>query len=133
MKATRAPYTIVSGQSTASNYTSPAYSVLDIDVEAIQIDYTGSPSGTFAIYGSCNHVATQNPDGTQSVQTAGTFTPLYFSVNGGTPAPSVAVPADASPIIFDCYGSGVGYLQVVYTGSGTGTFTAVVTGKRLGE
>jgi hypothetical protein len=132
MKATRAPFTLVSGQSTAANYTSPAYSVLDIDLQSIQIDYTGSPSGTFAILGSSNHVEQPSGNGTQ-VLVAGTFANLYFSVNGASPSASVAVPANPSPIIFDMFGSGVGYIQIQWTGSGAGSFTAVVTGKRLGD
>ena len=129
MKATRAPYTIVSAQSTAANYTSPAYSILDIDIQAVQVDYTGSPSGTFAIQGSVNYQV----DTLGNVINPGTFANLYFSVNGASPSSSVAVPANPSPIIFDLYGSGVVALKVVYTGSGAGTFTAVVSGKRIGD
>ena len=129
MKATRQGAVIVSGQSTASNYTSAPYSVLDIDVQSVQIDYTGSPSGTFKIQGSLNC----NVDSLGNILAAGTWSDLYFSVNGASPAASVAVPSNASPIIFDMYGSGVPYIRVVYTGSGTGTFTAVISGKRLGD
>jgi hypothetical protein len=129
MKATRQAYTLVNAQSTAANYTSPAYSVIDIDVEAIQVDYTGSPSGTLAVQGSVNCLV--DPQG--NVMNAGTWANLYFSVNGAAASASVAIPANASPVIFDLYGTGVSYIRLVYTGSGTGTFTAVVTGKRLGD
>jgi hypothetical protein len=129
MKATRAPYVLVSGQSTAANYTSPVYSVIDIDIEAIGIDYTGSPSGTFAVQGSVNYQV----DNLGNVINAGTWANLYFSVNGASPASSVAVPSNATPIIFDLYGSGVVAIKVVYTGSGTGSFTATASGKRIGD
>ena len=129
MKATRGPLNLVLAQSTATNYTSPAYDVSDIDVQAVQIDYTGSPSGTFAIQGSINRVE----DSQGNVIVPGTFSTLYFSVNGSSPSASVAVPTNPSPIIFDMYGSGVQFIEVVYTGTGTGTFTAVVVGKRLGD
>ena len=119
----------MSGQSTAANYNSPAYSILDIDVEAIQVDYTGSPSGTFAVQGSLNYA--QDPQG--NITNAGTWVNLYFSVNGAASSPTVPVPADPSPIIFDLYGTGVSYIRLQYLGSGTGTFTAVVSGKRLGD
>jgi hypothetical protein len=129
MKATRQAFTLVLSQSTAASYTSPAYSIIDIDVEAIQINYTGSPSGTFAIEGSVDFA--EDPFG--NITNAGNWANLYYSVNGAAPAASVAVPSNPSPIIFDTYGTGVSYLRVVYTGSGTGTFTALVTGKRLGD
>jgi hypothetical protein len=129
MKATRGPFELVTAQSTASNFTSTAYEVLDIDVEAIQINYTGSPSGTFAIQGSVDH----KQDDFGNILVAGNWANLYYSVNGGTPSASVAVPANPSPIIFDTYGTGVNYIQVVWTGTGTGTFSAFLTGKRLGD
>lgn len=133
MKATRLAFTLASAVSTASNYTSPAYPVIDIDVQAMQVDYTGSASGTLAVQGSCNYQANQNPDGSQNILNAGTWTNLYFSVNGASPASTVAIPTNPSPVVFDMYGSGVSYIRLVYTGSGAGTLTAVITGKRLGD
>jgi len=133
MKASRLGFTLASSVSTASNYTSPAYPVIDIDLQALQVDYTGSPSGTLAVQGSCNYQANANPDGSQNILNAGTWSNLYFSVNGAAPAATVAVPANPSPVIFDMYGSAVSFVRLVYTGSGTGTLTAVVTGKRLGD
>jgi hypothetical protein len=130
MKATRQSFTLVNAQSTAANFNSNAYYVLGIDIEAIQIDYTGSPSGSFAIQGSCNHVE----DTLGNILVAGTWANLYFSIDGTSPPVStVAVPTNPSPIIFDMYGSGVQYIRVQYLGSGTGTFTAVVSGKRIGD
>jgi hypothetical protein len=133
MKLTRFSYEIVAGQSTASNYTSQAYEVMGVDVEALQVNYTGSPTGTFAVQGSSDYKEVYNPDGTVTILNAGEWANLYYSVNGGTPAASVAVPTYPSPIIFDTYGSGVGYLRIVWTGSGTGTFSAYITAKRLGD
>jgi hypothetical protein len=133
MKLTRASYEAVVSQSTAANYTSQAYEVLDVDVESIQINYTGSPTGTFAIQGSSDYTEQYNPNGTVTVINPGNWANLYYSVNGGTPSASVAVPTYPSPIIFDTYGSGVGYIRIVYTGSGTGTFSAYITAKRLGD
>lgn len=133
MKNTRQPFELVTSQSTAANFTSPTYEVLEIDIEAIQVNYTGSPSGTFAVQGSCDYEAIQNPDGTFNVLNAGNWANLYFSVNGAAASASVAVPANPSPIIFDLFGTGVNYLRLVYTGSGAGTFSAYVCGKRLGD
>jgi hypothetical protein len=129
MKATRSAFTLVSAQSTAANYTSAPYSILDIDVEMVQVDYTGSPSGTLAIQASSN--CSVDPQG--NVLNAGTWANLYFSVNGAAASSSVAIPANASPVLFDLYGTGAAYIRLVYTGSGTGTLTAVITGKRLGD
>lgn len=133
MKLTRDPFLLVNAQSTAANFTSPVYEVLEVDVEAIQVNYTGSPAGTFAIQGSVDYNAIQLPNGTFNVLNAGNWANLYFSINGGTPAASVAVPANPSPIIFDIYGTGVNYLRIVYTGSGAGSFSAYVCAKRLGD
>lgn len=128
MKATRASFALVTNHSTATSFTSNAYSVLDIDVEAVQINYAGSPSGTFAIQGSVDHAE----DSFGNVTVAGQWANLYFSINGAAPTASAAVPSNPTPIIFDTYGTGVSWLRVVYTGSGTGTFSAFVSGKRLG-
>lgn len=133
MKLTRNSYQLVNGQSTASNFTSQAYETIDIDVEALQVNYSGSPSGTFAIQGSTDYKEVYNPDGTVTVLNAGNWANLFFSVNGGTPVGSVAVPANPSPIIFDIYGTGVPFIRLVYTGSGAGSFSAFVSGKRLGD
>jgi hypothetical protein len=129
MKATRQAFTLVASQSTAANYTSPAYSILDIDVQALQVNYTGSPSGTLAVQGSVDFAE----DSFGNITNAGNWANLYFSVNGASPAASVAIPSNTSPVIFDMYGSGVSYIRLVYTGSGSGTITAIVTGKRLGD
>lgn len=117
MKLTRSSYSLVTNQSTASNFTSQAYQTLNIDVEAVQVNYTGSPSGSFSVQGSVDGI---------------NYATLYVSVNGVPPSASVAVTANPSPILFDIYGSGIEWLQLVYTGSGTGSFSAFVCGKRLG-
>ena len=129
MKATRSHYQFVTNHSTGTSYTGPTtdsagnvipgYDNLDIDVAAIQVNYTGTAVGSYAVLGSVDGV---------------NFTALPFTVNG-TVVTSIAAPANASPIIFDLAGSGVQYLQLQYTftSGSPGTFSALVTGKRLGD
>lgn len=127
-KATRYPYQLITNQPTSTNYSSSAYSLINVDVAAIQIDYTGA-LGSFAVQGSVNFAV----DNLGNVQNAGTFSNLPFLLNGSSAVLSVAVPAQPSPIIFDLYGSGITGAKVSYQGSTSGFFTVTVSSRRLGN
>jgi hypothetical protein len=128
-KFTRYPYQICTNIPTSANYSSTAYSLINVDVAAVQIDYTGSSVATFQLQGSCNYTVDIN----HNVLNAGTFAPLPFLLNGSSAVLSVPIPQNTSPIIFDLYGSGVTAVKVNYQGATSGFFTATVTSKRLGS
>lgn len=133
MKLTRGGELLVNAHAMGASFTSQAYEILEIDVEAIQVNYSGSPVGTFKVQGSVDYKENYLPDGTVQVLAAGNWADLPFVV-AGVVVTSVAVPGNASPIIFDMGDSGIPFIRLVYTfTSGSGTFSAFVSGKRLGD
>ena len=128
MKFTRYPYQIITNQPTSANYSSSAYSLINVDVAAIQVDYTGG-SGTFSVQGSVNYAV----DNLGNVQNAGTWSNLPFLLNGSSSVVSVPVPTQPSPIIFDLYGSAITAAKLVYQGASSGFFTVTISSKRLGS
>lgn len=118
MKLVLAPNHFLIAQSTASNFTSSVVNMLEKDVAAIQINYTGAPSGTLAVRGSVDGVNYAN---------------VYVSVNGAPPSATIAVPANASPILIDLVGTSIPNLEIVWTGSGAGTMDGYTSTKRLGD
>ena len=91
-----------------------------IDKVAIQLNFTGTPTGAFTINASVDHLQDQSGN----VLNAGTFIPMSFST------PPVASGA-AGNIILDIT-TAVPYIQIIYTPSGgTGTLDAYITGKSI--
>lgn len=118
MKAVRNPQKFISAHALTGSFVSASQDVLEVDVTTIQLNYTGSPVGSFSVLCSLDNV---------------NFAPLYFSVNG-TGGTSVAVPSNTSPIFIDLYGGGFKYLQISYAfTSGSGSVDGYISGKRLGD
>jgi len=118
MKCVLSPQVVVAGQSMASSYTTKTLDCEQADVAGFQINFTGSPVGSFSVGGS--------QDGTN-------FATLPLAVNGSV-VTSIAVPANTSPILIDLVTNSISYLQVVYTASsGTGSMTIYQTKKRVGD
>ena len=101
--------------------TSPAIHILNLDNVYIQLDFTGTPVGTFQVQVSGDHVEDQQGN----VVVAGHWISLALS-----PAPVAA--GAALDIGIDCNQLGAPYVRVVYTNaSGVGVLNGFVSGKGL--
>lgn len=108
--------------SSTNVYTSSVVEILNLDNVYLQLDITGTPTGSFDVQVSSNH----NEDELGNVLNAGTWISLIL-----TPAPAV-VAGSPTDIGIDCNQLGAPYLRVVYTNaSGTGAVTVNCAGKAL--
>ena len=105
------PYTIINaGDMSAATVTSLVTNIKNYDDVSIYLSWTGTPVGTFAIYG--NH----SNDTTNGV-------PLTL-----TPSPTAA--GSAGSILIDMKLLSFPYIYVIYTkGSSTGVLTGTIAGK----
>ena len=104
-----------------STITSAAVEIVYLDNVYLQLDFTGTPTGTFAVQVSNDHYEDTNGN----ILVPGNWITLVLS-----PAPVAAgAPND---IGIDMNQLGASYLRVVYTNtSGTGVLNATVSGKSL--
>lgn len=111
---------VVQGASLASSYTSPAFSVSQFDNLAIQLNFTGTPTGTFTVQAALDY----DPNASSL---PGTW--VTVSLNGTT----LSAAGAASQILIEYPYVCVPYLRVVYTASsGTGALDIWVSGKAAG-
>lgn len=128
MKNVLKPAHVVTAQSLGADYTSPALPVTQSDILGIQINYTGSPVGSFKLQASLDH----DQDAQGNIVNAGNWADVYATVNG-TLSSSIAIPASTSPILIDVYGPSMPYFRIVYTRtSGTGSADIYFGYKRIG-
>lgn len=101
--------------------TSPAVHILNLDNVYLQLDFTGTPTGTFQVQVSGDHQEDQEGN----VLVAGHWVSLVLS-----PSPVAAgAPLD---IGIDLNQLGAPYVRVIYTNaSGVGVLNAFVSGKAL--
>lgn len=101
--------------------TSPAVHILNLDNVYLQLDFTGTPNGTFDVQVSGDHVEDQEGN----VIVAGHWVSLVLS-----PAPVAA--GAALDIGIDCNQLGAPWIRVVYTNtSSVGVLNGFVSGKGL--
>lgn len=101
--------------------TSKAVEIINLDNVFLQLDFTGTPNGTFAVQVSSDHLEDQEGN----ILVAGHWITLNLS-------PSPAATGSANDIGIDLNQLGASYLRVVYTNtSSTGTLNAFVSGKGL--
>ena len=108
---------ITNGVMTGTNVlTSTVTDIRNLDNVAIALQFTGTPTGTFAVNGSLDYnTATQ----------VGTWIPLTLS-----PAPAAA--GAASQILINMTGLAFPFIQATYTNtSGTGTLNAFIAAKAV--
>lgn len=120
-------FTSVTGQAMTgvATLTSIPTNIKYRDSVAIQLQWTGSPTGTFQVEGSLDY----NPGLTQTDGGAnpGQWTPLTL-----TPAP-VATGASGGLILLNLNQLAFPWIRVQYTNSaGTGTLTGYISAKSLG-
>lgn len=90
--------------------------------------WSGStPVGSISVEISNDYIANQSPCGKKA--NAGTWTAVYFTVNGATVANSVAVSGNTGTGVVE-FSTGAAAIRTKYTaGSGTGTIQAVINCK----
>jgi hypothetical protein len=117
-----ASYPIVSnGDMSLTSITSKVTNIQFLDNIGVQLDFTGSPIGTFVVQVSADYAT----DYLGNVTNAGHW------INVNLPQSPVAS-GSAGDIYIDLNQLSAPYLRVVYTkGSGTGTLNAVVTAKMI--
>lgn len=110
-------------QDMGATFSSPVMQVIQEDIMAVQINYTGSPTGTLSLQASVDY---------DPVTDSGNWVDMYLTVNGvgGT---TLALPDTASPIFLDVYATAAPYLRVRYVrASGSGTCDIYYSARRLG-
>ena len=118
MKAVLMPFNFIVNQSMASNFTSQVITIVESDTVSIQLNYSGSPSGSFAVNVSLDGI---------------NYSTLYLTLNGTTTTNAIAVPTYTSPIFLDIDLCGAKYLTVSWAGSGSGTCNGFIAYKRIGD
>jgi cytoskeletal protein RodZ len=115
-------YQFAVAQSIASNYTSTAMDIRNLDNLAFFLVWTGTPTGTFAVQVSEDY--TQSSTGT--VINAGTW--VATTASSGTAVPSGS--ASAGQLVFTSNANS--WVRIVYTASsGTGTLNGYLSGKSI--
>jgi hypothetical protein len=110
---------ITAGDMSAASITSSAAEIKLQDNIGIQLSWTGSPVGTFAVQISADH----NEDSMGNVITAGNWISLPLN-------PAIVASGSADNAYIDLNQQSAQYIRVVYTKtSGTGTLNAIVVGK----
>lgn len=114
---------VTAGDMSAATVTSGVADIRIFDNVGMQINFTGTPTGTFAVQGSVDYLADAfNP---AVVKNAGNWTALTLS-------PSPVASGAASTILLDLNQLSFPYIRVVYTKtSGTGTLNVYVSGKSV--
>ncbi len=105
----------------SGNITSPATNIQFLDNVGLQLNFTGSPTGTFAVQVSADHIQ----DSQGNIQVAGNWVSLSLS-------PSPAATGSGNQIYIDLNQLSAPYVRVVYTfSSGTGTLNSFIVGKAV--
>lgn len=111
---------ITNGDMSTASITSRVTSIQYLDNICIELFWTGSPVGTFAVQGSLDYAQ----DEFGNVTNTGHWVPMALN-----PSPSTAA---GSPILIDMNQLSFPYIRVIYTKtSGTGTLQGYVGGKQL--
>lgn len=123
--------TITDGDMSQASLTSSITEIQYLDDVGVQLTWTGSPVGTFAVQISADH---KRYDPTNQVTAVGTWIPLVFTYwNGSIFVTDTSAPTSlGSPIYLDLALLSAPFIRVVYTRtSGSGTLQCTVTGKMV--
>lgn len=114
----------------SGNITSAVTDIQFLDDIGLQLNYSGSPTGTFSVQVSADH----SEDFNGNVLVAGQWIPLTLSYwNGTSSITATSIPTSVgSPIYLDLALLSAPYIRVVYTaGSGSGTLNVFLTAKQV--
>lgn len=113
--------TITNGDMSQASITSTVTNLQFLDNVCVQLNFTGTPTGTFEVQVSLDHAQDQNGN----VSVAGNWTALTLS-------PSPAATGSASTIFIDMNQLSAPWIRVVYTRtSGSGTLNAYIGAKMI--
>lgn len=113
--------TITSGAMSTASLTSLVTNIRNLDNIVVQLNFTGTPTGTFAVQVSADYAQ----DSLGNVTNTGNWVPLLL-------APAPIASGAAGQIIISLVELPAPYIRVVYTKtSGTGTLNAFITGKAI--
>ena len=121
----------VAGDMSQPSLTSLVTEIKYLDNVGIQLQWSGSPVGSFQIQVSADH--NENAVG-KGVTVAGQWTPLPISYfNGSSMTTVTSLPTSAgSPFYIDLTQLSAPYIRVVYTSvSGSGTLSGFITSKMI--
>lgn len=124
------PIITAGAMTSTSTITSKVSNIEFLDDIGVQFDWTGSPTGTFAIQVSANYAADMNGN----VTNAGTWIPLTFTYwNGTINVTATSLPTSVgTPIYADLALLSAPWIRVQYTNaSGSGTLTALIVAKAV--
>lgn len=114
-------YQNITAASMAGNVTSTVTNIQFLDNIAVQLNFTGTPVGTFTVQVSADYAQ----DDLGNVTNSGNWIPITLN-----PVPSAAGTADQ--IFIDLNQLAAPWIRVVYTRtSGSGTLNSFITGKML--
>ncbi len=111
--------TITNGDMTTA-LTSAVTNIQFLDNIAIQLDFAGTPTGTFQVQVSVDHAQDNNGN----VTVAGSWVPLLLSSNPVAAGTSGTIYIDLNQL-------SAPYMRVTYTGTGAGTLNAFVSAKTI--
>jgi len=126
-RTTLRPYPVISAASMAADIVAEPTILQSVSGVSYTLSWSGtSPVGTIAVEGSNDY--SLNPDGTED--NAGTWIPIYISVNGGSPASSAAITGNTGSALIEILKTTVYAIRLFYDAtSGTGTLNAVINGR----
>jgi len=112
---------VKNGDMSQASITSPVTNIANLDNIGIQLNFTGSPTGTFQIQISADY----NQDYQGNVENPGNWVPMVFST------PPVAS-GSAGSVYLDIAELSAPWIRVVYVrASGSGSLQAWITGKMI--
>lgn len=111
---------VITAGDMSANVTGPATNISYLDNVAMQLNFTGTPTGTFSVEGSLDHKEYNG-----QIVSAGNFIPLSLAT---TPVASGA----AGQILLDLNQLSFPYIRIVYTRtSGAGSLDAYISAKAV--
>ena len=115
------PFHILKDVSMGANITSAVVGIPYLDNIAVQLNFTGTPTGTFEIQVSLDY----DQDNQQNILNAGTWVPMTLS-------PSPIANGSSDKIVIELNQLGSPWLRIVYNRtSGSGTLNAYITAKMI--
>lgn len=123
---------IAAGDMATATVTSDVTNIQFLDNIGLQLNWTGSPVGSFAIQISADYA--QDNSSPPNVTTTGHWIPLVLSYwDGSAFVTSASIPTSlGSPIYLDLALISAPWIRIVYTkSSGSGTLTGTITAKTV--